>query len=409
MASEPALPPKTVPGLGFKNAAAAQRTLRALRGRDPFYQRMVLSGLMSTAKQVLRLTRKDRKKANILAALAVFDKFLEDFHSRRAIKQNCPYLPLDTVRRAEELAGDNVTEQQKAFIAAYSSVRGEYQRLRNVRAQHEDSTWDIVRNRELKPLKRKLARADLFDEDGELTEEHVEMILWAYSPDRKALSEYFRTPREQRERCREIENEAQVVGSDTDEQSDGERRSKRTTTKAISKVKEAIATLERSLHQLKARAAIRSSPYLPLDAVRKAAELVGDNITEQQKAFVAAYSAAGGDRRGLGNMRAHGEDYIWEYVRNRELSLLRDKYADARLFTADRAPTPEHMEMLLWAYSPKPKRVAKLLLAKKKGEKESESHTNDKSESEKSSKRQTSSENNDEGDGMLRRSKRIKK
>lgn len=57
-------------------------------------------------------TRKDRKKANILAALAVFDKFLEDFHSRRAIKQNSPYLPLDSVRRAEELAGDNVTEQQ---------------------------------------------------------------------------------------------------------------------------------------------------------------------------------------------------------------------------------------------------------------------------------------------------------
>uniref|UniRef100_A0A2H1W459 SFRICE_039315 n=1 Tax=Spodoptera frugiperda TaxID=7108 RepID=A0A2H1W459_SPOFR len=83
------------------------------------------------------------------------------------------------------------------------------------------------------------------------------------------------------------------------------------------------------------------------------------------------------------------------------------QYADARLFTADRAPTPEHMEMLLWAYSPKPKRVAKLLLAKK-GEKESESHTNDNSESDKSSKRQTSSENG-EGGGMLRRSKRIKK
>uniref|UniRef100_A0A2H1VQG6 SFRICE_030577 n=1 Tax=Spodoptera frugiperda TaxID=7108 RepID=A0A2H1VQG6_SPOFR len=49
--------------------------------------------------------------------------------------------------------------------------------------------------------------------------------------------------------------------------------------------------------------------------------------SKQYKAFVAAYSAAGGDRRGLRNMGAHGEDYIWEYVRNRELSLLRDKVA----------------------------------------------------------------------------------
>ncbi|XP_022833530.1 uncharacterized protein LOC111361383 [Spodoptera litura] len=417
MESEPTLPSKTVPGLGFKNVAAAERTLRALHGRDPFYQKLVLCGLKSTAMQVIRLTRKDRKVSNIKAAVAIFDKFIEDFDARRVIKQNNPYLSLDTVRKVEELAGDNITELQKAFIAAYISVRGEYRRLRNVRAPGEDTTWDIVRNRELKTLKRKLAHAELFEDDGEPTEEHIEMLLWAYSPDCRRLWEHFHKPRVERERYREIDIDLQMLETcNHDDQSDGgRRRSKRITEKTISNIKEAVVTLEKSLQELKAQT--KRNPYLSLDVVKKAKELARDNITELQKSFIAAYSDVSGEYKRLRSVRAQAGDSTWDIVRNRELQTLKEKHAGAKLFTDDDAPTTEHIEMLLWAYSPEPKRVAKELHffdIKEKGEKESEGDKGDKSvnsdkRDKKDRKRQISNDRNKESGRMLRRSKRIKK
>ena len=47
------LPPDTVPGLGFKDAATAEGTLKELQGRDPDYQRLAVKGLIGRAKRVL--------------------------------------------------------------------------------------------------------------------------------------------------------------------------------------------------------------------------------------------------------------------------------------------------------------------------------------------------------------------
>lgn len=193
------LPAETVPGLGFKDRAAAEGTLRELEGRDPDYQRLAVKGLIGRAKRVLTCTRDETKISNIKEAMAIFEKFLDDFESLHLSRQNNAYLALGLVRTAARRAGDNVTPLQKSFIAAYSSVSGEYKRLRNVRADGEDTTWDIVRNRELKTLKEKHAEAKLFNDKDEPTAEHLQMLLWAYSPEPARVKKYLPETKEDRE------------------------------------------------------------------------------------------------------------------------------------------------------------------------------------------------------------------
>ncbi|GBP70840.1 hypothetical protein EVAR_53504_1 [Eumeta japonica] len=229
-------PPDTVPGLGFKDKETAEQSLQVLEGRDPDYQKLAVKGLIGRAKRVLtsceesiipaccgsisrctafhslgisyplslsfapshRLspspgTRDDTKINNIKEAMAIFDRFLDDFETMHLSKQNSSYLPLGVVRRCLETAGERAvgTERQKAFIAAYARVKGEYKRLRTVEEKDGGQTWDIVRNKELKPLKEKYADVKLFDEKNEPTNEHLEMLLWAYSPDAARAKKYI--------------------------------------------------------------------------------------------------------------------------------------------------------------------------------------------------------------------------
>ncbi|XP_061727355.1 uncharacterized protein LOC133532621 isoform X1 [Cydia pomonella] len=180
---EKKLPADKVPGLGFKDAEAAEGTLKALEGRDPDYQQLAVKGLLGSAKRVLTCTRDETKLANIKEAMSILEKFLDDFDTNHLSKQNNAYLSLGIVRTAEKSAGDAVTEQQRAFIAAYSSVNGEYKRLRTVEEKEGGKTWDIVRNTALKELKEKHANAKLFNDKDEPTAEHLELLLWAYSPE----------------------------------------------------------------------------------------------------------------------------------------------------------------------------------------------------------------------------------
>lgn len=46
-------PTDKVQGLGFKDKAAAEGTLKELEGRDPEYQRLAINGLLGSARRVL--------------------------------------------------------------------------------------------------------------------------------------------------------------------------------------------------------------------------------------------------------------------------------------------------------------------------------------------------------------------
>ncbi|XP_063371883.1 myb-like protein X [Cydia amplana] len=198
---EKKLPADKVPGLGFKDKEAAEGTLKALEGRDPDYQQLAVKGLLGSAKRVLTCTRDETKLANIKEAMSILEKFLDDFDTNHLSKQNNAYLSLGIVRTAEKSAGDTVTEQQRAFIAAYSSVNGEYKRLRTVEDEG-GKTWDIVRNAALKDLKEKHANAKLFNDKDEPTAEHLELLLWAYSPEAAKVKKVVPETKEAKDRKR---------------------------------------------------------------------------------------------------------------------------------------------------------------------------------------------------------------
>ncbi|XP_045489006.1 uncharacterized protein LOC110996169 isoform X1 [Pieris rapae] len=193
------LPPDTVPGLGFKDKEATDNTLRELEGRDPDYQKLAVRGLIGRAKRVLTCTRDETKIANIKESISIYEKFLDDFETQHLSKQNNPYLPLGIVRTCLRLAGDNITEQQKSFIDAYASVNGEYKRLRTVLEKDDGKSWDIVRNAALKDLKEKYVDAKLYNEKDEPTKEHLELLLWAYSPDAARVKKVIPEPKSEEE------------------------------------------------------------------------------------------------------------------------------------------------------------------------------------------------------------------
>lgn len=119
--------------------------------------------------------------------MKIFEDWLKGYEKNNVAKENRPYLPLDTVKLLSALKKKYNVEDKKAeeFIQAYKSVKGEYKNLRTVSAGEGAPTWDIVRNTHLKPIVKKIDddNPDMWDDDGLPTKDHLELILWAYSPD----------------------------------------------------------------------------------------------------------------------------------------------------------------------------------------------------------------------------------
>ncbi|KAK9745913.1 hypothetical protein QE152_g6543 [Popillia japonica] len=157
----------TVPGLGFKDKEKALDSLKILEGRDPDYQKLAVKGLIGRAKRVITLTKDKEKLQNINDAMKVFEDFVKDFEKNNKSKENRAYLPLASIEALLPL-----------------KVKGEYKNLRTVSSGDNEPTWDIVRNSALRKLMKTID-----DEDPELwnddlpSKEHMELILWGYSPE----------------------------------------------------------------------------------------------------------------------------------------------------------------------------------------------------------------------------------
>ncbi|CAG9854686.1 unnamed protein product [Phyllotreta striolata] len=179
--------PDTVPGMGFKDKDKALETLRILEGRDADYQRLSVKGLVGRAKRTLTLTKDKEKLQNINDAIKVFEDFLRDYEINNLSKENRAYLPVASIEALLPLKAKHELsdELQEAFFKAYKkTAKGDYKSLRTVSSAEGKPTWDIVRNAELKKLLKAMeeSRPDLWEDDLP-TKEHLELILWAYSPD----------------------------------------------------------------------------------------------------------------------------------------------------------------------------------------------------------------------------------
>lgn len=118
--------------------------------------------------------------------MAVFEEWLRNFDLNGSSKENRAYLPLTSIEALLPLKERFNIEDKKAddFLEAYKKAHADYKNLRTVASGEDQSTWDIVRNNELKRLLKQLEenKPELWKDDLP-TKEHMEIIIWAYSPD----------------------------------------------------------------------------------------------------------------------------------------------------------------------------------------------------------------------------------
>lgn len=119
--------------------------------------------------------------------MASFEEWLRNFELNNVSKENRAYLPLTAIEALLPLKEKFEIKNKKveAFIDAYQKkAKGDYKNLRTVSSGEDQPTWDIIRNSELKKLVKGLEedRPEMWKDDLP-TKEHMELILWGYSPD----------------------------------------------------------------------------------------------------------------------------------------------------------------------------------------------------------------------------------
>ncbi|KAJ1526338.1 hypothetical protein ONE63_009487 [Megalurothrips usitatus] len=161
----------TFTGGGFKDKEKARETLKLLDGRDINYQYQVINSMYNRAKVIVKRTKDAEKLRNLQEAVDTFAEWLDDYKTHSRSKENFGYLPLDSIRAFQSLAKDQgvLNGKKPTFI----DVEG------------ADVTWDIHRNKNLKPLVDTLHKEEqpLYTSRGLPSKWHLGLIVWGYSPE----------------------------------------------------------------------------------------------------------------------------------------------------------------------------------------------------------------------------------
>ncbi|KAH8358415.1 hypothetical protein KR093_000066 [Drosophila rubida] len=209
---------QTVPGLGFKDKAAAEATLRVLAERDPDYQRLAIKGLIGSSKRVLSGTKNEDKIKDINEGVQVLEKFLEQFEAENRSKDNRAYLAHAVIAKLPEPKDELAAE----FLAAYGGAKanGNYKHLRTMNPKDDTTSWDIIRNRQIAKLLDQVKAADdkLFDADTQAPSElHLSLIHWAYSPQPQKVKSYVEKLGKKTPEKRKLESASSSSDNDDDD------------------------------------------------------------------------------------------------------------------------------------------------------------------------------------------------
>lgn len=197
-------PSTTIKGYGFKNKEIAEFTLEDLKNRDIDYQFQVVNTMYHRGKVVLKKTKDIKTQNNIKQALNIFDKWLSDFKKNKNKLQFYNYLSVKTVNDLEFLADfynislkarglQKSTKSDKGFLEIWRQVNGDKKKLRNMpvlKSVPNGETWDKHRNNYLKRRLSMLKNTDnkLYYDSGKFkglpTKLHVNMLMWAYCPEK---------------------------------------------------------------------------------------------------------------------------------------------------------------------------------------------------------------------------------
>jgi hypothetical protein len=189
-------PKNTVKGVGYKNKKIALKTIELIKDESMKKQFLIVNILYQRAKYHKNQTK------NMIDAMNIFKKWLDNYKNMKGGVKKLPYLPLSLVNSYEELAEyynvsrkarglEKPTTSDEGFLIVYRKVKGNEKLMENIPCKKDKKNgikWS--RKREIEVL-GKLGQArsmklDFFHKSGPLkglpTVIHINMIMWAYSP-----------------------------------------------------------------------------------------------------------------------------------------------------------------------------------------------------------------------------------
>lgn len=202
-------PKTTVHGYGFDTPKHAQATLDDLKNRDITYQFQVVNTMCERAKEVVKRTKDTDKQKMIHASIKLFEAWLKDYKAKkRHTHENHVYISTNMINKIKRLAEFyNISRKARGLEKPTTSDEGfltVYRRIKNISQLRTlpikasipaGETWDKHRNnyifRRLSMLKNAGPNYGLYHTKGPLTGLptvlHVNMLMWAYTPDKSLL------------------------------------------------------------------------------------------------------------------------------------------------------------------------------------------------------------------------------
>jgi hypothetical protein len=194
-------PETTIHGLGFKDASKAEYTLEKIQHLSSIEQYRIIQTMYQRAKYHPHQTKEMRD------AMKLFHSWLKKYKKKKGGKSSLPYLPLSLINQYETLAEyynisrkarglEKPTTSDKGFLVIYREYKGDGLKMKELpcrKDKPEGVNWERKREIEVKGKygQMKRMKIPLYHKEGELkdlpTKMHVNMIMWAYSPDKKGL------------------------------------------------------------------------------------------------------------------------------------------------------------------------------------------------------------------------------
>lgn len=190
-------PQTTLHATGFKDADTAHHTLKLVSQRSLTYQFQTINTMLYRAKG------HKHKTPGIEAAIKIFQEWVDTYRDQKAALRQFPLLSKDKVKvylgrydkgtYGSEGEADDEIRSAEEFARMYVALEAR-KRLANTLYDNEHpekEDWEVRRYKQLCSLvggSRKYEVGDLWIDERERlpTKLHLKMILWAYSPSRKA-------------------------------------------------------------------------------------------------------------------------------------------------------------------------------------------------------------------------------
>ena len=205
-------PETTVHGYGFDTPKHAKSTLDDLENRDITYQFQVVNTMCARAKEVFKRTKDVDKQKSISESIKLFEHWLTDYkEKKRGVHERLVYLKPGMIKKMEKLAEfynvsrkarglEKPVKSDEGFLTVYRRTRNvDHLRTMPVKASNPNGeTWDKHRNnyifRRLSMIYNAGPDYGFYYKKGPLkglpTAMHVNLFMWAYTPDLRLLETY---------------------------------------------------------------------------------------------------------------------------------------------------------------------------------------------------------------------------